>query len=82
MQFRHSMKTEIFFESPDQAKIVLEAIKPDFRNSFKRSKSSVARKKNVLEIGIEAHDLTALRASFNSIMKSIVVSGKVLKAFE
>lgn len=81
MQGINSMKTELFFGSEEQAGIVLSAISPDFRQEFKRSRSSVIIKKNALEISIEAQDLTALRASFNAVMKSIAASGKVLNAF-
>ena len=82
MQCIHSMKTELFFDSGEQSRIALEAIKPDLREHFPRSSSAVARKGSALEVRIEASDLTAMRASFNSVMKGIVVSGKILKAFE
>ena len=79
---KHSMRVNLFFENKEQSEKVLEAIKPDFRNSFKRSESGLSIKGNCLEVEINAMDLTALRASFNSIMKSIAVSGNVLNAFE
>ena len=78
----HSMKAELFFGSAEEARAVLEAVKPDLRERFKRSSSSLSARENVLEIAIQAVDLTAVRASFNSIMKCVAVSGKVLKAFE
>lgn len=82
MQANHSMKTELFFKDSKQARIALKAIEPDLRNSFNRSKSVVFSKENNLTIKIKASDLTALRASFNSIMKGIVVSGKILNSLQ
>jgi len=79
---KHSMHVNLFFENKEQSEKVLEAIKPDFRNSFKRSKSELSVEGNRIEVEINAVDLTALRASFNSIMKSVAVSGNVLNAFE
>ncbi|MCX6802157.1 MAG: KEOPS complex subunit Pcc1 [Candidatus Diapherotrites archaeon] len=79
--FGHSMKAVLFFESPKEAKVVLEAVKPDLKKGFRRSRHSVDLDREALEIRLEASDLTALRASFNSVMKSIVVSDNILKAF-
>ncbi|MFH1235003.1 MAG: KEOPS complex subunit Pcc1 [Candidatus Diapherotrites archaeon] len=75
------MKVALFFGSPKEAKAVLEALKPDLGKGFRRSRHSVKQHREALEIMLEASDLTALRASFNSIMKSIVVSDNILKAF-
>ena len=79
---KHSMRVNLFFENREQSEKVLEAVTPDFRKSFKRSKSELSINGNCIEIEISAVDLTALRASFNSVMKSIAVSGNVLNAFE
>ena len=75
------MKTEISFGSALEAETVLESVKPDHRDSFKRSRSKMQCKGKKITVFVEAADPTALRASFNSIMKGIVVSGNVLNAF-
>ena len=82
MQGVHSMEAELFFGSAEEAEAVLAAVKPDLRGKFARSSSSLSAEGNSLKIRIEAADLTAMRASFNSVMKCLAVSGKVLKAFE
>jgi tRNA threonylcarbamoyladenosine modification (KEOPS) complex Pcc1 subunit len=79
--FRHSMKAVLFFGSRMEASAVLEAVKPDLKKGFRRSRHFAGLDREALEIRLEASDLTALRASFNSIMKSIVVSDNILKAF-
>ncbi|MEM0359974.1 MAG: KEOPS complex subunit Pcc1 [Candidatus Diapherotrites archaeon] len=76
-----SFKAVLLFDNPSHARTVIKAIKPDLSRAFKRSKSKIALKGKKLSISIKAKDLTALRASFNSIMKSIVVSDNILKAF-
>jgi len=81
MRFTKLFKARLFFDSGEQASAVLKAVEPDIRNTFSRSCSALIAKGNVLELEIKAADLTALRASFNSIMRSILASGNILNAF-
>ncbi len=81
MRFTRLFKARLFFGSGEQASAVLRAVKPDIRNTFSRSHSALTSKENALELEIKAADLTALRASFNSIMRSILASGNILNAF-
>jgi len=78
MDARHSMKARLFFESKREAEIVLQSVQPDFTRKFERSESVLSCKNEMLELSIAATDLTAMRASFNSTMKGIVISGKIL----
>ena len=79
--FPYSFKARFFFDSKEQALTVLKAVQPDVKNSFSRSRSSLYVRGSALKLEIKAADLTALRASFNSVMRSILVSGNVLNAF-
>ena len=70
---------EIQFEDPEEAKIVLGAIKPEI-NGFPSDRTSV--KVNVhdstLKIIIDAQDAASFRASMNSYLRWIKLSKEVI----
>ncbi len=75
------MEAEVLFASEREAIAALKAVEPDNRKSFKRSVSSLNRRGNALRLKISSTDLTAMRASFNSVMKCVAVSGEIMEKF-
>ncbi len=63
-----------------EAGIFLKAIGPELNAVHaKRSATHVKIKNNAVQIGINASDATALRASVNSIVNSIILSKSILE---
>jgi len=74
------LNARLFFSSDEKAKNVLKAVKPELDEmKGNRAKTKINLKKNVLSINIKAGDATALRASFNSVMKGIILSLNLLE---
>ena len=67
------LDASIEFDSKLSAELALKAIAQDVLNSKVRSITSITIKKNVFLINIKAKDKTALRASFNSVLKPLIV---------
>ncbi|MBU2099708.1 hypothetical protein KKG83_00790 [Candidatus Micrarchaeota archaeon] len=73
MEFNCFLDASIDFDSEKTAKLALKAVAADVMNSKARSITSITLKKHVFLINIKAKDKTALRASFNSIIKPLIV---------
>ncbi|MFH1663816.1 MAG: CTAG/PCC1 family protein [archaeon] len=67
------LDASIDFGSKKNAEFALKAIAQDVLNSRARSITSITLKKNIFLINIKARDKTALRASFNSVLKPLIV---------
>jgi len=78
----YNFELTLFFDDEDTPKKILEIISPEM-NSGKtlRSETNVRLKKDMLSINIKAKDLTALRASFNTLLKPIMLSKRLLEVF-
>jgi tRNA threonylcarbamoyladenosine modification (KEOPS) complex Pcc1 subunit len=75
-----SLVLELFFDLKKSAEIVFKSIKPDLKNLKKsRSISTVSLKNNVIKISIKAKDLTALKASFNFLLKQIILVNSLIE---
>lgn len=82
MNYIYDFELNLFFKDEKTPKKVLEVISPEM-NSVKtqRSETNVKLKKDMLSIHIKAKDLTALRASFNTLLKPIMLSKRLLEVF-
>ena len=70
---------EIDFESPRDAKIVLESIKPEINGSpSDRTSVSVDIRDSTLKIVFNAQDTASFRASLNSYLRWIKLSKEVI----
>jgi tRNA threonylcarbamoyladenosine modification (KEOPS) complex Pcc1 subunit len=79
MEFNCFLNASIDFNSKEEAKHALKAVTADVMNSKTRSITNITLKKNVFLINIKAKDKTALRASFNSIMKPLIVFNDLVR---
>ena len=78
---RASANVEIIFESEKEAKAVHSSIKPEeLLPESARCRASIARRKNVLCLEIDANDTAALRAALNSFLRWTIVARDVIKA--
>jgi tRNA threonylcarbamoyladenosine modification (KEOPS) complex Pcc1 subunit len=73
MEYNFFLDANIDFSSEKEAKQALKAIAQDVMDSKARSITSISLKKNVFLINIKAKDKTALRASFNSVLKPLII---------
>lgn len=74
-EFPFFLELELFFPSKEKAGKVLRAINPELKiERMDRSNTKAILKKNRFSINIKAKDKTALKASINSLMKSINLS--------
>lgn len=75
-----SLTLNLFFESYEKAYNVLNALKPEINSTPEhRSKTTISIKNNCFTIKIISKDLTALKASINSYLKSIILINNLLK---
>lgn len=75
-----SISIKLFFESAKTAKTVFRAVKPELSSEKKsRSSTKINIKAETLAMDIKAKDLVALRASFNSFFKAIVLANSLLE---
>jgi tRNA threonylcarbamoyladenosine modification (KEOPS) complex Pcc1 subunit len=66
---------------PGTAEKVLNAITPEMGSVHeRRSTAAMNTNKNILSLEIKAQDLTALKASFNSYMKLMILCNKLQEA--
>ena len=79
MNFDYSLSLKLFFEQGFN-EIILGAIKPDLERKYDRSKIQVNEEKDSLNLEVKAADLTALRASYNSILKNIILSKELIES--
>ena len=73
------LDASIEFESKERAENALKAIAQDVMGSKARSITSITLKNNVFLINIKAKDKTALRASFNSVLKPLILFNDLTK---
>ncbi len=67
------LDASIEFNSKQESEKALKAIALDVMDSRARSITSITLKKNFFLINIKAKDKTALRASFNSVLKPLIL---------
>ncbi|PIN98335.1 MAG: hypothetical protein COT90_04720 [Candidatus Diapherotrites archaeon CG10_big_fil_rev_8_21_14_0_10_31_34] len=73
------LDASIEFKSKEKAETALKAIAMDVMDSKARSVTSITVKNNVFLINIKAKDKTALRASFNSVLKPLILFNNLSK---
>ncbi|MFH1544856.1 MAG: KEOPS complex subunit Pcc1 [archaeon] len=74
-EFPFFLDLELFFPSKEKAEKAFRAVNPELKSEkMNRSTTKVILKKNSFSINIKAKDKTALKASINSLMKSINLS--------
>ncbi|NHJ00650.1 MAG: hypothetical protein EAX86_00850 [Candidatus Heimdallarchaeota archaeon] len=70
MNDKFNMTIAVHFETPDESRIVFEALYPEIQqHSFDRSNVQLKLRSNKLIIQIRAQDLTAAKASTNSMLR-------------
>ncbi|MBN1159948.1 MAG: CTAG/PCC1 family protein [Candidatus Diapherotrites archaeon] len=75
----YSADISIACDNAEQARILYDSIAPEAtRFKTERSSAKINLNKKDLEIKIEAKDLTALRASFNSIFRLLSTVDNVI----
>ncbi len=79
MNPKHELKLELVFSKPAEPETIVKALKPDMKQKYSRSKTIIRVDNKKLKIIIKSVDLTALRASFNSMLKSIIVSNDLIQ---
>jgi len=67
------LDASIEFESKKKCENALKAIALDVMDSKARSITTITLKENFFLINIKAKDKTALRASFNSVLKPLIL---------
>lgn len=76
-----SATVELVFESEGEAKAIYSSLKLEEElPESARCKVEVARRKNILFIGIDARDTIALRAALNSFLRWTMVARDVIEA--
>jgi tRNA threonylcarbamoyladenosine modification (KEOPS) complex Pcc1 subunit len=73
MQNNYFLNARIDFPSKKEAETALKAIRYDVMNSTQRSITKLKVKNTAFLINIKAKDKTALRASFNSVLKPLIL---------
>jgi len=82
-QFSFNLGLSLSFPSKETASIVLRAVEPEIKaRKHSRSNTVVSLNGKKIFLRISAVDPVAMRASFNSAMKAIVFSHKLLKNFQ
>ena len=82
MNYIYNFELNLLFGDEDTPKKILEVISPETDSGkIQRSETNVRLKKDMLSITINAKDLTALRASFNTLLKPIMLSKRLLEVF-
>ncbi|MEW6294936.1 MAG: KEOPS complex subunit Pcc1 [Candidatus Diapherotrites archaeon] len=80
MKPKYEFSLKVLFPSAENAEVIINSFKPEFkREPSNRASSRALRKKNVLQLNIKALDLTALKASMNSALKAIILSHKLIE---
>ncbi len=76
-------KINLFFEKNSLPKILLHSILPELlKEKRKRSETKAKIKKNVFSLIVTAKDKTALKASVNSYLKSVLLVLKIIEKEE
>jgi tRNA threonylcarbamoyladenosine modification (KEOPS) complex Pcc1 subunit len=72
------MNFQVHFCIHENIDNLYDALLPEFKdNKYNRSKVSFKKKKDKLDILIEAKDITALKANLNSVINLIEVFNKI-----
>lgn len=81
MEFPFALNIKLFFGNDGEAKVVHDAILLETKAKHqKRSITKTDINKNVLHLNIIAKDLTALKASSNTLLKLIALSEDLAKS--
>ena len=73
-QGKFGLSIKLLFPSQEKAKTTKNAISPELNTKHaKRSKTSIGIKNRIISIDIKAEDPTAMRASLNNCLKSIIL---------
>lgn len=73
------IQLEIEFETPKDAEIILEAMKPEITSApSSRTRSNICIHGKKLTLEVKASDSTSLRASINSYLRWIMLSAKII----
>jgi KEOPS complex subunit Pcc1 len=80
MLHKVNMQFQIEFEDPNQANIVMKALKPEISSSPSERAYVELNLKNddILYVNITASDATSLRAALNSYLRWIILSLDVI----
>jgi len=78
---KHSLDLSLHFQNKKEAKIVYKAVTPDIIKEHKRSYTEIKRKNSSIILRVVASDAVALRASFNSFMKHVALSKRIMENF-
>ncbi len=78
MNFDYSLSLKLIFKKKENAEKILLVLKPEMQRKYNRSKFVLKSCEKELVLTIQAVDLTALRASFNTTMKNIILSNELI----
>jgi len=67
-------------EGPEEAKIVLESLKPEIKNRIPKTTININLSENILKLTLESDDLSSLRAAINSYLRWINTALNVKKS--
>jgi len=77
---KFGLRLKLQFPNQADAKIATSAVLPEANAPHaKRSRTSIGIKNRIISINIRASDASALRASMNSCLGSIIVSKRILE---
>ncbi len=72
---KFSLSLELLFQSKEKAAVAKKAVLPELNAKHaKRSKTSIGIKNRIISIDIKAQDPTAMRASLNGCLNSIILT--------
>ena len=78
--YPYILSLSLFFDDFNEAKILSEAIKPELLLPHsKRCIPKIILKKNMLSMNICSLDAVALRATFSSLLKKIILAKSILE---
>ena len=70
------VELKINFNTGEEAKAFFKSIEPEL-NDFSRSETKITQKSSLLTVSINASDRAAMRASYNSIIKPLILFNKL-----
>jgi len=77
----YRLELSLQFDTEREAAVIYRAVKPDIKFVHRRSRTEFLRAANKLDLKIVASDVTALRASFNSVARHIMLSKEIFDHF-
>ncbi len=78
---KYSLDLSLHFQNEKEAEIVYRTVIPDIVKKHKRSCAEIECKHLSIRFKVVALDAVALRASFNSFMKHVALSKKIMENF-